>query len=173
MKNYKELIHYDRKFKLTFLGYGEWMDEPDEVNFEYKGFLCQIRRQIAKESVIFGEAYFGGYLTGYVYIPQTHPLYKKSCSEINCWGGITFSDQNQWQPEYWKIGFDCAHSQDLIPTSLKRESESKKYMFIYIPERYLFKKTYKNMSFCVKQCKLIAKQLYNLKKVQTCPENGV
>ena len=35
MKNEKRKELYNREFKLRFMGYGDWLDEPDEITFEY------------------------------------------------------------------------------------------------------------------------------------------
>lgn len=172
MKNYKEQILYYRKIKLTHLGYGDWIDEPDEVTFEYRGLKCEIHRLFCREIYSIQEAYFGGHLCGYIYIPKSHPLYGKNCDDLNCWGGITFSD---CYGDFWKIGFDCAHAGDIVPSVIHlRKKSMPEYMESLFKTRLQFfpTPTYKNISFCVKQCKLLAKQLDNIKKVQPCPENG-
>lgn len=165
MKNEKRKTIYDRKFKLKFMGYGDWLDEPDVVKFEYKGIKCEIHRCVKREIYAKEEAYFGGHLCGYIFVPKGHPLYEKEMFDIDldCWRGVSFTHPSL---EGWMIGFDCAHSGDLVPTTehmrnTRPELKRIKEMFPP-PEGYencpLFHPTYKNIDFCIKQCKSMAKQ---------------
>ena len=165
MKNKIEKELFSRDFKLQFLGYGDWLDEPDQIQFEYKGFLCLIDRIIIKEPYALVEAYFGGHLCGYIFLPSDHPLYGKNFDEIDldCWRGITHAEEST---HGWKIGFDCAHSSDIVPSMLKLRTDGilqhiydTQKEFIESP---LFSPTYKNVSFCIKQCKSLATQAYRM-----------
>lgn len=162
MKNEIRKEIYDRQFKLKFMGYGDWIDEPDWVKFEYVGFNCLIARVVKREPYANEEAYFGGHLCGYIFLPDNHPLHGKPIDEIDldCHGGITWSELTD---EGCMIGFDCGHSMDLIPTMEQQRCTRGGFIdFIKIPEEYkklsLFNPTYKNLSFCIKECKKLAKQ---------------
>lgn len=85
--------------------------EGNEKDFEYKGYICHIRRV--------GVPY-SGHLCGYIEIPAGHKLCGVGYDDIESYynydlpahGGLTFSgtvDENYW------IGFDCAHTGDLCP----------------------------------------------------------
>lgn len=158
MKNEKRKKIYSTDFKLKFMGYGEWIDEPDELEFEYKGIKCLIVRMLMKEPYALEEAYFGGYLCGYIFLPECHPLYGKELADIDidCYVEITFSELSK---EGWVIGFACGHLGDIVPTS---EHIKKSKELFPTPEVYnkcaLFNPTYKNLDFCIKICKEMAKQ---------------
>lgn len=161
MKNEKRKEIFGREFKLKFMGYGDWIDEPDAVEFEYKGLKCLVARVVKREPC-HEEAYFGGHLCGYVFLPKSHPLYGKPASEVelSCWCGITYTEET---PEGWMVGFDCGHSTDLVPTMAELRKKYRLSDEIFpIPEEYknspLFNPTYKNIDFCIKQCKSMAKQ---------------
>ena len=57
------------------------------------------------------------YYCGYVRVPYWHPVYEKNYNdiEIQCHGGLTFSDHKLLGTSYlgWWIGFDCAHYDDV------------------------------------------------------------
>lgn len=77
------------------------------------------------------------WLCGYVGVPETHPLYRKTyydLDDIDVHGGLTFSDFSSWDEEdVWYFGFDCAHPWDSILV--------------------------KNEKFVIKQCQSLSKQL--------------
>jgi hypothetical protein len=170
MKNEKRKEVYDRPFKLKFFGNGEWIYEPDLVEFEYEELLCIVVRVVKREPFNKEEVYFGGHLCGYIFLPEDHPLYGKETEdiEIDSYQGITYTQKTR---EGWMIGFDCAHSGDLIPSMEHMRNpnpEIKKMREIYTdPEGYekcpLFNPTYKNMDFCIKECKSLAKQAAKMK----------
>lgn len=152
--------------KLKHFGYGEWVEEPDFVEFEHLGFLCIVIRVFNKEPFIKKETYFGGHLCAYVRIPENHPWYKKGYDEIevDIHGGLSFS--SLWKDEKtpvangYYIGFDCAHSMDICPSInlyiktnpyMKRLCE--KYPLDLLPKPY-----YKNIEFVINECKLLANQ---------------
>jgi hypothetical protein len=121
-----------------------WEEEADFVLFKdnQTDFLCYIRRN-----------YNMGFYTGYV-IFNTDSDYEDSMSDkpwrdLEVHGGVTLVDKNQNNNKsyMYKIGFDCAHGFDNMP-------------FI---DPYN-EKTYKTMDFCIKQCKLLAKQLFWLNR---------
>lgn len=154
MENKTEEHIYDKNIKLKFMGQGEWIDECDKMHFTYKGYECRILRNFVKEPYCKEEAYFGGYLCGYVKFNKE--LLNED--EINCHGGITFCE-NSW------IGFDCSHSTDYVPTM---EEFKKRYAneILPIPEEFkqysLFNPVYRNMEFCIEECKQIVEQVIKL-----------
>lgn len=88
-------------------GPGPWMDEPDRLEWEYKGYKCLIKRAMNI-----------GTLCGYVRVPKDHPLYDSDEDledKIDVHGGITWSKKDDELPDMWRIGFDCAHAGDYMP----------------------------------------------------------
>jgi len=114
--------------KLAKFGPGEWMDEPDHVEFRHAGFVCLIHRNGS------------GALCGYVGVPPGHPWHGKSdsdvhsmCDEINVNGGLTYANEcspplchvpEPGEPEHlWWLGFDCGHCNDVSPSMVKWERD--------------------------------------------------
>jgi hypothetical protein len=164
----KYILHlWTREHKLKFLGDGEWVDEEDVNKCEYRGYRIVVARKYAREPYSKEEHWSGGYLCGYVVIPMTHPLFGKSASDIDCWGGITF-DEHEGTTHV--IGFDCAHLGDYLP-SIERMRKNNPDLFT---ERYPLPKefsylsfnnpTYKNMKFCLNECVGIVDQLIEKEK---------
>ena len=70
-----------------------------------------------------------GWRCGYVGVPEGHPLYGKKYEEIEndfeMNGGLTYSNYNESYDKeagvtkYWYIGFDCAHSGDVLDRETK------------------------------------------------------
>ncbi len=164
MKNKKTKDLFSREFKLTHLGYGDWLDEPDVMYFDYKGIQCLIAR-VYKREPCKEEAWFGGHLCGYIFLPKDHPCYGKEPHEVDleCHYGITCVESTE---DGYMVGFDCAHSGDLVPSMVelrKRYKSSVDFNEIFpIPEDLKnhpwFKPVYRNMSYCVKQCKSMVRQ---------------
>lgn len=83
--------------------------EGDYKKFTHKGLLCEIVRN--------GDM---GNLCGYVYIPK----YSKLCNfeehelPVRPHGGVTFTSMTD---DGFKVGFDCAHSGDLVPRMVMLE----------------------------------------------------
>lgn len=166
--NGKHLLTSDKKLK--HWGYGEWVEEPDLLEFEHEGLKCRIQRIFAKEL----DGHFSlGHLCGYVCIPKEHSKYGKNAfdefDEMDIHGGLTYGEfQND---EYW-IGFDCAHAGDIVPSieALNKTMERPEFMKELAndmkeryPNCYLFNSTYKNISFVVGECKALVEQLLNSK----------
>lgn len=126
----------------------EWLNEPNEVEFEYKGFKCAILRVNGL-----------GHLCGYVRLDDSPVGYKTiDTDEIHCHGGITFDGQLQEREGYW-IGFDNAHFMDLVPSmhnliSIKRETVS--------PLFKDFKPIYRNVQFVTEELHGIVDQIIGL-----------
>lgn len=166
---FEELRHYKVEEKREWWGDGEWCNEPDEVKFTYKGIECKVFRQAYPEPYTKELHMFGGFLCGYVRIPEDHP-YQHKCYEdmaIDCHYGLTYGEVTVG---HW-IGFDCAHTCDYMPSReyFKKTNESmKEFNKIFpIPEGYedcaLFHPTYKNISYCIGECKSIVEQLLAIK----------
>lgn len=96
-------------------GRGEWDHEPDKVLWEHDGFDCMVVRGPL------------GSLCGYVGVREGHPWFGKDYDAVNAdvHGGLTYGSFCQGhichpKPEktFW-LGFDCAHSGDLVPGMAK------------------------------------------------------
>lgn len=155
--------------KVQYWGTGEWIDEPDEVEFDHLGIHCVVKRIYHHE---IADHMFGGHLCGYCELPEGHKFYEKE--DFNDWpydvhGGITFVEDHV-------IGFDCAHFGDLVPSIglltrdyLLEDSLLKKYnelrpsglnKFLLSDQTYKNSdETYKNMDFVIKECRNLAEQI--------------
>ncbi len=152
--------------KLAWFGYGEWVEEFDQIEFTYEYYKCLVVRVVKKEPFAVDEHYFGGHLCGYVQIPKRHPLYSKDWDEIDldCHGGITCNENHE---EHW-IGFDCAHSGDYVPSMEKFRKENKINELFPIPKESsmysLFHPVYRNILFVMNECRIIVDQLIEIEK---------
>ncbi len=100
--------------KLQIWGLGEWVEEIDELKWEYKGIKCQIIRNASmKDGIISGV----GQLNGYVVLPRNHPWQEMEYDKIDAkvHGGIT--DSSVMEDGCTRIGFDCAHYDDETPST--------------------------------------------------------
>jgi hypothetical protein len=158
---------FSKDFKIKFLGDGEWIEEPDYIKFNYKRYKGMIYRIINEEIYAKEEAYFGGYLCGYIIVPKNHPFFCQFeiCYEnIYCHGGITF---NKFKDDVHLIGFACAHLGDYIPACEHMKKTIPEMIEIEkafpLPEGmedYLWlKPIYKNLNYCIEECKNIINQL--------------
>jgi len=162
----KKKYIYTQQEKIQWFGEGEWIDEPDLINFSEKGFDCLIIRIIFREQ---NGHYFGGYICGYIEIPKQNKFfefdYNYFLNLIDCHGGITFCEMDDSKKI---VGFDCSHTYDLIP-SFEKTGISKKIqedileMLPHLKDikmlSKIFHRTYKNIDFCINQCKYIVEQL--------------
>ncbi|HWY36250.1 MAG TPA: hypothetical protein VNX68_16510, partial [Nitrosopumilaceae archaeon] len=127
----KEEHLYDTSKKLKYLGYGEWVEEPDLVIFEYKGIECKIVRIFFPDGT---DHFFGGHLCGYIKVPEGHDWIGQSCDlDVPTHGGITFGKYllgNDEKTDYW-IGFDCAHGNDVIPSMVLTKAK-----YLDIPDQF-------------------------------------
>lgn len=155
--------HWTSEEKLKYCGYGEWVEEADSTEIEYLGYEAMIFRVFHYEPYTKKVAYFGGHLCGYVKISNNHPFYKKKGIYLECHGGIT---ANEIHEDHW-IGFDCAHLGDIVPTTehFKRTSpewieiQKKNPIPLGFENHHLFNPTYKNIEFCIEECKSMIAQL--------------
>jgi len=104
---------------------GEWDNEPDKSHWidDETGLDCLIVRGPL------------GALCGYVGVPKAHPSFEQGYSDVavTVHGGLTFADSCQPEEDesegichseecaanddVWRLGFDCAHCNDLAPAS--------------------------------------------------------
>ena len=162
MKKNEEEALDATKVKLQLYGYGEWIDEPDELRFEHNGIKCLILRNDM------------GALCGYCQLPEGHKYYEKDYNDIlyEAHGGLTFSgDREKLGLDGFWIGFDCAHSHDITPSCesfLKqiRASLSNKIRDLakILDSSPIFERTYKNMAYVEKECRKLAEQIINEKQ---------
>ena len=172
----KMIHHFTSNQKLEWFGYGEWVEEPDEVDFEHCGFTCKVIRVVKYEGIKLEHA-FGGHFCGYVRIPERHPWYGVNACDIDCsvhcgltWGGSAPCDDT---PGWW-VGFDCGHSCDIIPSMKKlfgevREKDHmlKKMYNMHKDIRHLFAESYKTVAYAIGETQGIAKQASEATHVQT------
>ena len=125
----------------------EWETEPDEVEFNYKGFNCLILRMPSR----LGK----GHLCGYVELPEKNDLPNNYDDiNINVHGGLTFMREQKSSTRKYGVclGFDCAHSGDLCP-QMREYSHNEKDL-------------YKNIAYVRKECESICDQLIKGVKVR-------
>jgi len=139
---------------------GPWKNEPNRMEWMFKGFPCLIRRPTM------------GHLCGYVAIPLGHPYYQKNIDEIplDVHGGITwashsdqdlcFSNMCEGIDSFWWIGFDCGHAGDLIPGIYNSRKENISNMKNPSKEFELsFLGTYRDIEYVKSQVESLAEQL--------------
>ena len=111
-------IYTEYEAEIDFSGFeeGEWTNEPNRIDFTYKGYDCIILRHPKL-----------GHLNGYIGIPDTHKLFGIDYNSgdnynlfPNIHGGLTYSSgPHNWvdngKEHIWWVGFDCAHGGDLCP----------------------------------------------------------
>lgn len=139
-----------KEIKIYRFGKGEWIDEPDEMEFDYRSIECEILRNQV------------GALCGYVTVPEEHPWHRKPYDDIDCevHGGLTFAASaiyKEGEKEKFKIGFDCSHFNDLCPVIEKimdearnrpenqRLRKTRDHMALLAPN--ILRPTYKNIAY--------------------------
>ena len=162
MNNKYKIIKEEHKWtseeKIKFCGYGEWVEELDFIEFEYKGYRATVIRRLLKEPCAEEECWFGGHLCGYVKIPNEYPPFEEEEIDLECHGGITF--EGIMDEEHW-IGFDCGHAGDLIPTMMQHFKNDNLVFNTFqklLIETNPFSKfpalnhIYRNMNYCTEEC---------------------
>lgn len=130
-----------------------WLNEPNRVEFKYKGFDCLIVRNNS------------GALCGYAAMKPGHPWYEKhynSLQDVEVHGGVTYTDHCQGiichktdkEDNVWWIGFDCAHAYDLIP-EFTRSNIFRELLGDAASSSY---GTYKDISFVTKEIEKLVDQ---------------
>ncbi len=119
---------------------GPWSHEPNSKRWaSFGGLACLIQRHQTL-----------GHLCGYVALPTDHPLIDKGSDEFyqfEVHGGVTWN--NSFEDEvspYW-VGFDCAHSGDLLP-GMKSSIWSHDW--------------YRDIDYVTAQCELLSKQILDV-----------
>lgn len=135
------------------------MEPVLETKFEYKGYQCV---------VLFMPR---AYRCGYVGIPNSHKLAKKSVDDLGylyCHGGVTYSEPflHDCDDDTWWIGFDCAHCFDGydIETAKQYFGEEPDFQRTYAIMQDLWNeanKEYKSSSFSYvkEECKKLVDQI--------------
>jgi hypothetical protein len=158
-----------KQLKLEQWGPGEWIDEPDSLFWYYKETLCRIRRLMVWEGPN-NEHLSMGQLNGYIQLPAHHPWVFQDPFEIDCdvHGGITFGGPDE-KGDYW-IGFDCAHSGDIVPSHKDIGENVKKEMverFPFLSETLnaspIFESHYRNIDYVKKECESLVDQMLEAK----------
>lgn len=150
----------------------EWDNEPDRLEWEYCGFKCSIVRHPEMK-----------HLCGYVGLPKSHPYYGKHYNQcllgrerwdctwykdhpslekiIKVHGGLTFSQQGDgetWEKDLWWLGFDCAHTGDLVPGRYEKYGRT-------------LDGVYRNMEYVKKETEQLAEQLTSTAIAERAFEN--
>ncbi len=120
---------------------GPWNNEPDKVQWPDKttGLPCLAVRNHA------------GAWCGYVGVDPSHPCfgvdYNSIPQDLNCHGGLTFSDQcsgeehgichvvENEEDRVWWLGFDCNHSFDLAPAYARDRARGQYRDLAYVQEQ--------------------------------------
>lgn len=110
---------------------------------------------------------FMGHRCGYVGVPKTSSLWRRSYSQqdlydIDVHGGLTFSDSFEGIgfDDYWFFGFDCAHAHDGKDLeALERYKDS-----LLDAQTFSFNQLspVRTQQYVEKQCRHLLNQLYNL-----------
>ena len=161
--NYKGKHLYTSDQKLKWFGHGEWVEEVDQVFFTHQGIECMIIRKIVLEPYNPTHT-FGGYFCGYCKVPEGHPYHNKSVfegelSNVEVHGGLTYGQMED--DGYW-IGFDCCHSFDITPSMQKCYKQIEEDLiskFPSIKNSPVLCRQYRNIAYCVEQCKSMAEQI--------------
>lgn len=138
---------------------GPWQSEAD--------IYCWTDSETGYNCVIWRNPEMGN-LCGYVGVPSGHPLFEKNYDDeeagfLQAHGGLTFSDYvgagtkenaEDFKPDLWYFGFDCAHAWDITPYMYK-------HMKMYDGE--CFDSVYRNFEYVEEQIKFLAGQLKNYK----------
>lgn len=116
----------------------------------YKGFEYWILRPSLLFNPLNSYKKHNFHLCGYVVIERGGEYYYDDYDDIECHGGITFSDSIEDLDIDFAIGFDCAHYYDF--NNIRQLS--------YEPLLH----HYRDVKYVDKECKFIIDQLINRKK---------
>jgi hypothetical protein len=137
---------------------GEWSHEPDRLDFWASGFPCAIRR---------GNV---GALCGYVGVRDDHPwVCDPDSMDVSCHGGVTFQDKanDHMEPmpvdDLTWIGFDCAHSLDLVPAMISTRTHWRGFF------GSLNRNRYRNLRWVKNECQDLARQAQRAQQAVDCP----
>lgn len=100
-----------------------------------------------------------GHRMGYVAVPKGHPAFGVEygdglLSEIYVHGGLTYADGCEKYPieapDLWWLGYDCAHSGDLVPGLVERIGRMGHHDVL------------RTLDYCERECENLATQLSKL-----------
>lgn len=149
-------------------GNGPWNQEPDEEEFEYKGYNCLLRRSP------------WGVWCGYIHIKLPSKIYKgeeEDSYDFDVHGGITLAQT--WETNDGKIlslGFDCGHFSDKKPIDILSYTD---FIIKNIDDAFIKKKlldnnskikemyenrTYRTIDFARNECKKLVDQIIEHEK---------
>ncbi len=114
---------------------------------------------------------FGGHLCGYVQLLDKFNILEKGLDlDFDVNGGITYNEK-ECDNLNW-IGFDCAHLNDYLPSTEYQYKTDPAFIKITEDSKKLFEKfgldydksplnqkSYKNINFCVNECKNLVDQI--------------
>lgn len=106
--------------KLSRLGQGPWLDEPDRAEWVHQGMACLLERNRL------------GAWCGYVGLPPAHPWHglgrdavRALAPDLSVHGGLTYGracadpichvPASGESENLWWLGFDCGHDGDIVP----------------------------------------------------------
>jgi len=124
--------------------------EGRSEDWNYKGIKCKLRRTI------------DDCWAGYVFFPKELLLDVGSnqLESLKFHGGITCNQQSD--SGNVMIGFDCAHSSDLIPSL---------FLNFNIPDNGI--STYKTKNFAISQCNSLVDQFFKISQVALISRDNV
>ena len=138
IKQFKEVLKEDKA--------EEWKTEKDLKLFNYLGYPCAIVRHP-----------FSKHLCGYVNVKPDHPAYTTDYDlvSIQVHGGLTYANKKLPNTYIKKgegvwLGFDCAHSGDLVPNNPFKHRED---VLVY-----------RNMMYVEEEIRSMCEQLEMMKK---------
>jgi len=163
----------------------EWDNEPDRLEFDHVGFKCLVLRPsemkhlcgyvgLPKWHPYYGKHYNQCLLGCSGEVSDFPPLKKRGIRQWKCTfderdhpnlemiirvhGGLTFSQQGDgetWDKDLWWLGFDCAHSGDLVPGMYEKYG-------VVLPERFTqlqHDEVYRNIDYIKNETMRLAEQL--------------
>ena len=146
-----------------------WENEPNRVEFKYKGYHCLINRVNHRPAE--NPKDWLGHLCGYVALPKGHPFHGKPTEEIDVevHGGLTYARKCEGEichvPKdgeddnvFW-IGFDCAHFGDLIPGIYEMRQPGGILHDIHMAYGERSHEKYKSIAFVKNEIRNLVKQL--------------
>jgi hypothetical protein len=150
---------------------GEWHDEPDTFEMTYKGYKCEGRRNAM------------GSWCGYVLIPFDDPFYTDLDEEhydevpLEVHGGVTYG-HNDEDNKWYRVGFDCAHYNDYMPSrkatfdtfgeiypGYKKGMQEIEDKFPGMKDKWPTSGTYRNIAFVKKELRSMVNQIIKKNKL--------
>ena len=135
---------------------GPWDTEPDRVEW---------RDEVTKLPCLIIRNHFGG-LCGYVGVPPGHLWHGKDCDDVpaKVHGGLTYASKCAGhichvplpgEPDnVWWLGFDCVHSDDLVPGMLHYQVHDEQYPLL------LHDGQYRDMTYVRREVTDLARQIH-------------